>query len=755
MPSLADNAQLKEYVLFLESLGIVDGEVVSFLAPLLRDLYRTAAKLDKYLEPHGAAFHSAISRLQTTDNPMDIPTHCWIRVVDRLGFFTDHDAHAQRIVNIGLSFAYRHKQVDALAGINALALNQDNASSGRERGDGHPRGDTTAAAGKGVGARGPDVNGAAPDCTTPAATAEGESIPVGGAVLSTRGAPVRESAGDGNGEAGRDPPDSGTVVANQSQGADLPPTPPPGTSGAAGRGMVDAQVPRGGMVIASRVTAKVSDDEQDASERGLDDGDGRGLVKNVHDEQPTVVPTPDAVECVSFVLRTVLERTDAIDVLRHLLADSLLCLVRKRRQEGFKFNEKTKNGRPRTDWTDVHDLTDLWWPMWVARQGSSDCLPELGTVASVANPTRRALTSRWCLLVNMDAVNPIVEQMQCQSRYFLKSTLPPAERVIRLFGKKKLRMTVVVACMLLLATKEHGYGALLQGLASTGRASKYQLAASPAKATRHEFLAAGLLLSTEAPRPPTSSTRSPPNEPESGTLARDAEMEKQYADMDTQLAVEAAAAAADRRAHRMRVRRASSLRAGRPGAEALPLSASALAAAVQSSLPPSSSATEAPPDAKRARFMQVLPLDEVDMQASAPLPAKNAVTASMPTHVHASSAVGSASVSTAGALSPAAVEHGPAAARDSLALTGGTGASSAGGNHGPPGPLVAVFPASAPSHPIQEHANVDEGTAGNGEAKERGADKQLMDNAYMDVDNFDRSARVSDAVQPSLCSNEE
>lgn len=42
-----------------------------------------------------------------SENPREPPSHRWIRVLDRLGFFSDGDKHAERIVNIGMSFAYR------------------------------------------------------------------------------------------------------------------------------------------------------------------------------------------------------------------------------------------------------------------------------------------------------------------------------------------------------------------------------------------------------------------------------------------------------------------------------------------------------------------------------------------------------------------------------------------------------------------------------------------------------------------------
>jgi len=392
MTGLSDSTQLKEYNLFLQSLGITDREKVSFLTPLLRDLYRTAAKLDKYLEPHGASFHSAISRLLTTDNPTDVPTHFWIRVVDRLGFFTDHDAHAQRIVNISLSFAYRHKQVDALAGINALALEQAKSAPTQVLKNDVRHGGVVLSIEKGADAGGSGAHGAS----------AGDAVPVGGTVLAARGAPFSTtgtgaSGGDSDGGATQNPPAGGAVVANHRDLAHpSPPAQALSVPGARDGRYAEKPLLAGGSVVAKHALTKaaVREEDQDDSDGGSEDAQGVGLAENVHEIQPTITPTSTAADCVTFVLRTVRDRNDAIDVLRQLLGDSLRCLVRKRRQQGFKFKDKTKNGRPRTEWTDVNDETDRWWATWVARRDSISCLPEVGTVAAVAHPTRRALTSR-------------------------------------------------------------------------------------------------------------------------------------------------------------------------------------------------------------------------------------------------------------------------------------------------------------------------------------------------------------------------
>jgi len=167
------------YVSFFDDLGISDEKQIAFLAMLLRNVFEASSKLDPHLAPHGAALHSSVSRMQVSDNPQDAPTHRGIRVVDRMGFFSDTNSNDERIVNIGLSFAYSHLEVDALAEANAMLLLvrqvQPTATAAAEE---NPNGGETAAltrAGQGGGGRNTDggrwgrrrygrrVGGAAPD----------------------------------------------------------------------------------------------------------------------------------------------------------------------------------------------------------------------------------------------------------------------------------------------------------------------------------------------------------------------------------------------------------------------------------------------------------------------------------------------------------------------------------------------------------------------------------------------------------------
>jgi len=101
---------------------------MTFLFLFLRNLYDAASKLDLHLAPYGTALHCAVSRMVVSTNPQEAPTHRWIRVVDRLGFFTDARS-PERICNLSLAFAYRHLEADALAEANALLLRKSQPAS--------------------------------------------------------------------------------------------------------------------------------------------------------------------------------------------------------------------------------------------------------------------------------------------------------------------------------------------------------------------------------------------------------------------------------------------------------------------------------------------------------------------------------------------------------------------------------------------------------------------------------------------------
>jgi len=131
LPAEAD----EEYMQFFRSLGIVDNQKVGFLARTLEAFYDLAIKLDQHLAPTGAVLHAAISRMCQADNPMSAPQHRWFRVQDRLGLFSDGDGYSSRVINMRLAYAYRHQELDALSGANALRLKQLRIAAARAGGD--------------------------------------------------------------------------------------------------------------------------------------------------------------------------------------------------------------------------------------------------------------------------------------------------------------------------------------------------------------------------------------------------------------------------------------------------------------------------------------------------------------------------------------------------------------------------------------------------------------------------------------------
>lgn len=67
------------------------------------------------------------------ENPLAPAQLRWINVLDRLWFFCNSNEHSNRSINIGLAYAYRHKELDALTAANALRLSDLRISSGPGR----------------------------------------------------------------------------------------------------------------------------------------------------------------------------------------------------------------------------------------------------------------------------------------------------------------------------------------------------------------------------------------------------------------------------------------------------------------------------------------------------------------------------------------------------------------------------------------------------------------------------------------------
>jgi len=510
--------EASEYVQFFRKLGILDAQKGIFLASLLRGFREAALRLDTHLAPLGASVHAAVSRMYAADNPNDLPQHRWIRVVDRSGFFTDTDEHARRVINIGLSFAYRHMELDALAADHAVLLREYRLKG-------------TAAAAERAESQG--------------AT---DFVPSGGVVVAARAgtsAPP-ESAGDGGVEAGAGPgaPRVATsALAPVSVGAHAS-----GGVTAAGEAPATNEdgglVPEGGVVVRRRTkddnnvgevslggppkigTAGDSGDAQDrqtliTSSTGGNANDTHNVEHNDDDihtavrvsrsvvlkTQPTVKPTASAVTAVCSVLEALKDLEDIRIHLRDLMDKSLLCLARAAPGTAAQPSVGVFSATADGTWTGVTRMLSRWWPLWKEVPGAPTTIPPEGTLTFKRNPGRKARSSPWMILVDMTAINPTMMRLAADSsRYFPKCELPQVELVKRVASGLRQPLTEIVASLLLLATEEEGYGPILVDLASSGRAAARRNVPLLAAAC-HSFVSSGLDGAAAASLSPSTAAR--------------------------------------------------------------------------------------------------------------------------------------------------------------------------------------------------------------------------------------------------------
>jgi len=549
MPSAAAK-EPEEYALFLESLGITDKPKVSFLASLLRDVYETSAKLDLHLEPHGASFHSAISRLLTTDNPHDVPSLCWIRVVDRMGFFTDGDEQAKRIVNVGLAFAYRHKQLDTLAASGVLMQEADAVKKMR-------------AVEVGVGHEGNGGGGAKKGAEEEGADDQGADIAAGGVAFDRPPAAEAPSAAGAAAVAGggdqEDGVDRGGVVIAKRSGTSTATALVEAGGGGDGDEQGASGVAPGGVVVACRPRGAPTPTRRDGGDSDHQGGesDVTGLPSTVHERQPFVRPSADALKAVSFVLDVVEERDDAPAVLRGLLSESLTCMLRSRpspKSEGPSASSTRGGGGG----CPVHTMVEPWWPMWQAPRDGTKMRPVPGTFGYEVNSLRAVWSTRWCIKVDMDKIKCRLDRIRANHPKAFEPGGPRAvEVVVRLVQARPLRLTIVIACFLLMATKEPGYSSVLMKIAATGRAQP-QRATRLAAASVHEFVASAVTNSQPSGRrhhqpgsDDPAAAAPPPKDVFVGVPKQP--LDAQYASMAVKLAAEKVDTAAERRASRKRV----------------------------------------------------------------------------------------------------------------------------------------------------------------------------------------------------------
>lgn len=318
------------YGQFFEHLGVGDSPQLGKLSSLLHIMYDAVSKLDDHLAPFGATIHCAASRLIVSENPRETPCYRWIRVVDRLGFFSDDDDHAQRVVNIGLSFAYRHLEVNALADANAVLLPRSKTESAAALAppESVDHDDTRQRPADSPALEAPDGPGALPlggvvisATTDRPLPSSAQVIPAPESALPNGGRSVAKTTG---GEGPAEPPASKIVLSADKDVSDVH-----------GDAKLLGDLPPGGVVVSRRGAMRTVGETDTAGTADADeaeDGDEAAaeqvLPQNVFERQPTVNPPASAVAAVSAVVKALGGTKDAADVLRKLLTDSVLCLAR-------------------------------------------------------------------------------------------------------------------------------------------------------------------------------------------------------------------------------------------------------------------------------------------------------------------------------------------------------------------------------------------------------------------------------------------
>jgi len=562
------------YLKFYEHLGIMEPKKMTFLCSLLRNLYDAASKLDLHLAPYGASLHCAVSRMVVSANPQEAPTHRWIRVVDRLGFFTDADRHSERIVNLGLAFAYRHLEADALAEASALLMRKAQAVA-TQHGDGAEGAVPRAGAVVSAAAANPVTTTTGrlelePGGIDDGAIEEEEVVPRGGLVISANKGSPRRNAGDAGGEKEDvSVPRTGLVVST------TPRTPIAslGAGKARGQHSADGAVgasEAGGAHGACDGSGKVGDSSSllsgaaaDLADlNSLDVGDENSIPSHVlYEKQPQVTPPMPAVKAVAAVLSTVMDKPDGKEVLLKLLSDGVLLHARSLPEPPAPAGTVRPTGT-KADAAAIWRMCKAWWPHWKAPQDLGSTVPPEGTLTCKLNRKRLAKSSRWSILVDMSGINRALEEMSVKSSsFFKKDQLPAVECVQRVSGKAPMKLTVVLACLLLLVTKEENFSAILSDLAFAGRADVQKNAPLMA-ASRHEFSSAGLTPASSTNNGTSAtvlaSTADAADRPSPGVLEdeRPQDLLAEYASMATDVAMANSKEATRRRAARSRAMKA-------------------------------------------------------------------------------------------------------------------------------------------------------------------------------------------------------
>lgn len=510
-----------EYLRFFEALGVVETAKIHTLGRLLHTFCEVATQLDSHLASVGATLHAAVSRMTETDNAAAPPRHRWIRIIDRLGFFPDHDQHASRIINMGLADAYRHKEVDLVTAANALHLCSQRLPCTCNGGSGTgatspevvPLGGITAPRTGGLAGARPPFKGVA---TTPTAGALGTPAPhfTGASVGSSEAGAGADADADDNlvlPPGGLIVPRPGALSSAEATDAGVS-----GDGGDAAKHPHDEHEPAaaaadgsylqdGGIVVVRR-QGPPGDDPLEAvlatmgapatADARLSDGQALAVVavdepqtKVVLTTKPVIVPSPAAVKCILAVLNGLMDRSDAREVLYTLLRDFLLCFNRLHGGEADNCLPGEVEISTELAWTKVRTHLYRWWPIWRAPVGELAPFPVPGTVGFMSHPTRIGRVSRWALEVDMACVSETIKRLPVRSS--ILGGLPPVVSVTRIGPSVRSSLPLSVATLLLVASKEDRFCDVLTELATVGRA--------PAKkdcpivvATCHDFETAEL-----------------------------------------------------------------------------------------------------------------------------------------------------------------------------------------------------------------------------------------------------------------------
>lgn len=500
---------VRDYIQFFVDLGINDEQKGVFLAGLLRSYHLAAAKLDKHLVGYSAAVHAAVSRLAPATSVHDTPEHLWSRVHDRIGFFHDEDRHAQRIVNVGMAFAYRHLELNALASANAQVIHDLSKKA------------ASADAGVDVVNAGPSPGvfvapgGLVIDASNPplASTQKGEGSSAGaqdpaagsgGASALGKDTVDAEPGGDDGpsqidlGSSGKSRtvviggttgPGSAPLKKNAAHGESEGPAPGFKVAGAS----TLTQVTGAGGTSASGKANSTFVEPKSASGTDAPQVVRIAPINLLRSTQPRIDPTGEPLAAVKLVLSTVANREDVEDAVRQLMIDSVLFYARNHSSRRTR-QAALSGGLMETSaesWAGLADILESWWARWEAPPGVKMMAPP-GTTGAIRNCGRCARKSRWCYSVNMSEVNEVLQGIgRQQSRYAKKADLPEFESVERIVEKDTLPLTRCVAVMLLLGTVDAEYVRVLVQLASPGR-GEHTKNAHISSSTCQAFVSSGL-----------------------------------------------------------------------------------------------------------------------------------------------------------------------------------------------------------------------------------------------------------------------